>query len=97
MVVVIFRVYVKPQANLEELGALNQRMGTLVREMPGCLGVKEYSAEDGEILVVAEFDSLESVDTWKAHPEHLVAQRRGREEFIADYRIQVCSLIRSSD
>ena len=48
-------------------------------------------------LVIAEFDSLESVDAWKVHPEHLVAQRRGREEFFADYRILVCNLIRTSD
>ena len=76
---------------------MNQKMGALVGEMSGCLGVKEYSAQDGEVLVVAEFDSLESVDAWKAHPEHLAAQRRGREEFFADYRIQVCSLVRTSE
>ena len=95
MVVVVFRFHVNPQANLEELGVLIQKMGALVSEMPGFLAVKDFSAQDGEVVVIAEFDSLESIDAWKAHPEHVIAQRRGREQFFADYRIQVCNLIRT--
>ena len=95
MVIAIFRFHVNPQANLEELGALNQQMGALVSTMPGFLAVKDFSAQDGEVLAIAEFDSLEAVDAWKAHPEHVVAQRRGREEFFADYQIQVCDVIRT--
>ena len=97
MIIVVFRFHVKPEANLEELDALNQKMGTLVSEMPGFLSVKDFSAQDGEVLVIAEFDSLESVEAWKAHHEHVVAQHRGRQEFFADYRIHVCSLIRTSE
>ena len=95
MVVVVFRIHVKPQANLEELSALMQKMGALVGEVPGFLAVKEFSAQDSGLLVIAEFDSLKAVDVWKAHPEHLAAQRRGREKFFADYQIQVCGLIRT--
>ena len=97
MVIVVFRTRVKPQADLEKLNALNQKMVGLVSKMPGFLSMKDFSAQDGEFLVIAEFDSLESVDAWKVHPEHLDAQRRGREEFFADYRILVCNLIRTSD
>ena len=97
MVIVVFRFRVKPQANLEELDALSQKMGALVSKIPGFLAVKDFSAQDGETVVIAEFDSLEAVDAWKAHPEHLTAQRRGREEFLADYRVQVCNLIRTSE
>ena len=97
MVIVVFRTHVQPQADLEKLDALNQRMVALVSKMPGFFSLKDFSAQDGEFLVIAEFDSLKSVDAWKAHPEHLAAQRRGREEFFADYRIQVCNLIRTSD
>jgi heme-degrading monooxygenase HmoA len=72
-------------------------MVALVSRMPGFVSIKDFSAQDGESLALVEFDSIESVDAWKAHPEHLVAQRRGREEFFADYRIQVCNLIRTSE
>ena len=95
MVIAIFRFHVNPQANLEALGALNQQMGALVSKMPGFLAVKDFAAQDGEVLAIAEFDSLESIDAWKAHPGHVVAQRRGREEFFADYHIQVCNVIRT--
>jgi heme-degrading monooxygenase HmoA len=97
MVIVVFRTHVKPQVDLEQLNALNQRMVALVSQMPGFVSLKDFSAQDGEFLVIAEFASLEAVNAWKAHPEHLIAQRRGREEFFADYRIQVCHLIRTSD
>jgi heme-degrading monooxygenase HmoA len=97
MVIVVFRTHLKPQVDLEQLNALNQRMVALVSQMPGFVSLKDFAAQDGEFLVMAEFDSLESVDAWKAHPEHLIAQRRGREEFFADYHIQVCHVIRTSD
>jgi heme-degrading monooxygenase HmoA len=97
MVIVVFRTHVKPQADLAKLNALNQEMGALVSTMPGFVSLKDFSAPDGEFLVLAEFESLDSVDAWKAHPEHLVAQRRGREEFFADYHIQVCNVLRTAD
>jgi heme-degrading monooxygenase HmoA len=97
MVIVVFRTHVKPQADVEGLKILFEKMVALVSKMPGFLSIKDFSAQDGESLALVEFDSLASVDAWKAHPEHLVAQRRGREEFFADYRIHVCSLIRTSE
>ena len=96
MVVVVFRFRMNPQASIEELGALSERMKALVAEIPGFLSVKDFAAEDGEMVAIAEFESLDSVDTWKNHPEHVAAQKRGRGEFFEDYRLQVCSLVRSS-
>ena len=61
MVIVVFRTHVKPQADLEKLNALNQKMVALVSKMPGFLAIKDFSAQDGEFLVIAEFDSLKSV------------------------------------
>jgi heme-degrading monooxygenase HmoA len=55
-----------------------------------------FTAEDGEILALAEFDSLDALHAWKEHPEHVVAQQRGREEFFAAYRAQICSTIREA-
>jgi heme-degrading monooxygenase HmoA len=97
MVIVVFRTHVKPQADLAQLNALNQRMVALVSQMPGFVSLKDFAAQDGEFLVLAEFDSLESVDAWKAHPEHHAAQWRGREEVFAEYRIQVCHVLRTAD
>lgn len=97
MIVVIFRIHVNPEANPEEVMAVYHKMVALCTEMPGVVSVKDYSAQDGEMLVLGEFDSLEAVDAWKSHPEHLDTQPRGQEEFFADYRIQVCSVVRASE
>jgi heme-degrading monooxygenase HmoA len=96
MIVAMFRIYLKPQANLEELGVLHQKMQAIVTTMPGFISVKMFTAEDGEVLALAEFDSLDALQAWKEHPEHIVAQQRGREEFLAAYRVQVCSSIREA-
>ena len=80
MVVVVFRIHVNPESNPEELGTVFHRMVALF----------------GEMLVLAEFDSLDAVDAWKAHPEHALAQQRG-QEFFADYRIQICNLVRTNE
>jgi hypothetical protein len=47
MVIVIFRIHVKPQADSEDLNALNQKMVALVSRMPGFRAMKDYAAQDG--------------------------------------------------
>ena len=96
MIDAMFRTYLKPEANLNELGALHQKMHGIVTNMPGFISVKMFTAKDGEVLALAEFESLDALTSWKEHPEHVVAQQRGREEFFAEYRAQICSLIREA-
>ena len=50
MIIVVFRTHVKPQADLEKLNALNQQMVALVIRYPA---LKDFSAQDGEFLVLA--------------------------------------------
>src|SRR5215470_8140791 len=96
MIVAMFRTYLKLQADLEALSVLHQKMHTIVSNMPGFVSVKMFTAEDGEVLALAEFESLDALKAWKEHPEHVVAQQRGREEFFAAYRAQICSTIREA-
>jgi heme-degrading monooxygenase HmoA len=90
MVVVIFRARIREDADFEQLAALHARMAELVSAMPGFRGLKDCSSDDDEVVTIVEFDTLEQVAAWKQHPEHRAAQERGRREFLADYRIQVC-------
>jgi hypothetical protein len=50
MIVAMFRTYLKPQANLDDLGVLHQQMHAIVTNMPGFISVKMFTAEDGEVL-----------------------------------------------
>jgi heme-degrading monooxygenase HmoA len=96
MVVAIFRSRLREDANLDELAVLYQHMYTLVTAMPGFMGVKDFQAEDGEAVAIAEFDTLEHLIAWREHPEHKAAQERGRKEFFKEYSTQVCTVARNS-
>ena len=66
MIIAMFRTQLKPQANLEALGALHQKMHAIVSNMPGFVSVKLFTAEDGEALALAEFESLDSLKVGKS-------------------------------
>jgi len=97
MVVAVFRYRLRPEADLGELESLHGRMLHHVRGIPGFISVKDFAAADGEGVAIAEFESIESLDAWRDHPEHRLAQRRGREELFSEYRILVCGLLRVTE
>jgi heme-degrading monooxygenase HmoA len=94
MVVVVFKITHRPDLPLADYGETATRMVELVSAMPGFLGM-DYAATDGGELLVARFDSHESLAEWRNLPEHQAAQERGRREFFAHYRIEVCESVRS--
>ena len=63
------------------------------RAMPGFVDFKSFVADDGERVSIAMFDSPESHEAWRDDAEHQLAQRRGRDEWYAEYHIQVCRLM----
>lgn len=93
MVVTVFRSRLKPgmEAEIEPVGA---RMYELASSMPGFISYREYQSGDGESVALVEFDSKDSLAAWRNHPEHLAAQAQGRSRWFADYRIQVCEVVR---
>jgi heme-degrading monooxygenase HmoA len=95
MVTIVFRSRLRPDADLAELEVLGARMAELAAAMPGFVSYKDFAAADGEAVSLIEFASLETLAAWRNHPEHLQAQRRGREAFFAEYRIQVCEPLRA--
>jgi heme-degrading monooxygenase HmoA len=67
-----------------------ERMEELARQQPGFLGVESARGADGLGITVSYWASLEAVRAWGRHAEHLLAQRRGREEWYASYTLRVC-------
>lgn len=90
----IFRSRLRDE-NDAELRELAPRMVELARTMPGFVSFERFTADDGERLSLIAFETLEDVKAWKEHPEHLVAQRRGRESFYSEYNITVAEQVRS--
>ncbi len=94
MVTAIFRSRLRSDAG-SSYGPVAARMLELARAMPGFVDFKSFRAEDGERVSLIEFESLAALEAWRDHPEHLKAQRAGRERFYSEYRLQVCEPLRA--
>jgi heme-degrading monooxygenase HmoA len=68
----------------------------LAEQSPGFLGHKMFTAEDGERITVVEFESMEAQRAWSLTKEHKEAAKLGRKHFYAEYKIQICSVLRES-
>lgn len=93
--VVVFRSRLRPDVDLAALEAAGARMYELASAMPGFISYKDFAAEDGECLSIVEFSDKESLLAWRNQPEHVAMQQRGRDEFFANYEIQVCEPLRA--
>jgi heme-degrading monooxygenase HmoA len=96
MIVVLFNAVVRKQAEGAEYDQTDARLFDIVSSMPGFVSFKEYSADDGETIGVVRFESREALEAWRDHPEHVAAQKRGREHFYASYEIEVLEQVRRS-
>ncbi len=92
--VVIFRLFMRKDADLEDYERTSRRMHELVEKMPGFISLKEYTGEDGEVIDIGRFKDEAALEAWKKDPEHRAAQRKGREEFYDHYWIQTLKVIR---
>lgn len=93
--VVVFRSRLRPDVDLAALEAAGARMYELASAMPGFISYKDFAAGDGECLSIVEFSDMESLLAWRNQPEHVAMQQRGRDEFFANYEIQVCEPLRA--
>lgn len=93
MIVTIFRSRLR-QEHVDEYEKLAPRIEALARSMPGFVSIKTFTADDGERVSIVEFESQETHDAWRNHPEHREAQRLGHEKFYSEFRIQVCRVER---
>jgi heme-degrading monooxygenase HmoA len=97
MVIVLIRTKLRDDCDHAAYEALNARMYDIVQNMPGFLGATGYASADGEEIGMVRFESLESLRAWREHPDHLLTQARGKSEFYASYRIEVCDVVRAYD
>ena len=95
MVIVVIRTQLRPDADLAQYEAVGARMDTLVRAMPGFVSAKDFTADDGDRISLVTFTSADHLRAWREEPEHLEAQRQGRERFYAAYEVQVCEVVRA--
>ena len=87
-VITVFRSRLRPGVGAA-YGEVAAQMSRLAREMPGFVDEKFFQSEDGERVTLVRFRDAATQRAWARHPDHLIAQRRGRAEFYASYDITV--------
>jgi heme-degrading monooxygenase HmoA len=70
-------------------------MSRLVRTIDGFIDEQHYESADGERVTISRFSDFESQRVWATNPDHLIAQRRGVDEFYSWYDISVAEEVRS--
>jgi heme-degrading monooxygenase HmoA len=92
MIVVLFRSkLVEEPAGYDEMA---EEMDALARTMAGFIDVKSYKAEDGERLTIVWWENEETLAKWREQARHRVAQRTGREQWYAYYKMDVAEVVR---
>lgn len=80
----------------EGYAAMAERMDALAAQQPGYLGVRSVrDPQTREGITVSYWRDDASARAWKAVAEHLEAQRRGREEWYAEYDVIVAEVVRA--
>jgi len=66
-----------------------ERMVELVMQQPGCLHFDSARDGQGFGITVSYWDSLESIQAWRNHAEHMAAQVGGREKWYLAYDLHI--------
>jgi heme-degrading monooxygenase HmoA len=95
MIAVIFEVQPKEdkrQAYLDTAAALRP----LLEEIDGFISIERFESltTPGKILSLSIFRDEAAVQAWRSLEQHRRAQRAGRTDFFADYRLRVASVLR---
>lgn len=69
-----------------------ERMISLAQQQPGFLGIE--SARDDIGITVSYWTDLEAIKNWKQNMEHREAQKRGRENWYAAYKVRIAKVER---
>jgi heme-degrading monooxygenase HmoA len=75
-------------------GQTAEEMVALAAAQPGFLGMESARGADGLGITVSYWRDEESIRRWRAHADHLAAQRAGRERWYRAYRARVCRIER---
>lgn len=94
MIVVLFSSVDRPDIDADEYARASARMREIVASIPGFISFNTYVSDDGEELAVARFDSLEAVEAWRSHPEHLATQAKDRSSWSEEYWAQTSESVR---
>ena len=74
--------------NLEGYEETNLRLKEEAAKIPGFLGV-ESSGNEREHISIVYWKTLEAIDLWRNHLEHVKAKNQGRAQWYQRYTIRI--------
>ena len=96
MVVILFRSRLTAAAGAD-YAAMDAELDHLVRDQPGFIDVKSFTAADGERLTLVWWQDRETLLQWRNLPRHREAQEAGRAKWYEYYKMEVAEVFRASD
>jgi heme-degrading monooxygenase HmoA len=89
-------IFVSQRANAdpayEEMAV---RMSELARSQHGFLGIQSARGPDGNGITVSYWKTEAAIAAWKENAEHLLAQKRGRNDWYASYEVRIARVERA--
>ncbi|MBE1300527.1 MAG: antibiotic biosynthesis monooxygenase [Alteromonadaceae bacterium] len=76
--------------NIEGYAEMAERMWQLAAEQEGFLGAD--SASDEKSITVSYWQSLEAIKQWRHNVKHAAAQKLGREQWYAQFRLRIAKV-----
>jgi heme-degrading monooxygenase HmoA len=95
MMIILFRSRLRDDAGPGYQDMAAEMLAT-AKTMPGFIDYKRFTADDGERLTLVRWQDEETLRGWREHERHRLAQRLGREQWYAEYHIEVAELVRDS-
>lgn len=80
----------------DDYKAMDAELERRVRDNPGFVAAKSFTAADGERLTIVWWRDEASLAAWRGDERHALAQRTGRERWYQEYRTEVTRILRRS-
>lgn len=87
--------------NGNDIEGYDQHMAVVVdiaRSLPGFLGLESSASklDDGRTLKVGViyWQDMQSLEAWRAHPEHLKVKRQGKRDWYDEHNIRICQVVK---
>ncbi len=95
-IVVLFEVTPTP-AGKDRYLALAGQLKPLLAGFEGFVSAERFISlnEEGKLLSMNVWENEEALSRWRNVVAHRMSQAEGRERLFADYKITVCSVVRS--
>jgi heme-degrading monooxygenase HmoA len=90
MYLTLFRNRKRADMDAAAYTADNARMEELGASAPGFIAIKAFTAEDGEVVTISEWESEAHAKAWGRNPEHRAVQARGKSDYYEEYTLYSC-------